>query len=225
MKFGASSLIIAGLTLGSALAVAGQASATIDIAVQTSGYNGGAQTTVATGSDTANVTNATYGLFTVSSLTGTTGINPVLELSDTINKVKKGKGVLTIWITETGITGPLGDLKWTSGFTENLLTPGWSVLEQTGISPTDSLYSGFLLSQNTFTAIGSVNDVKLFNTGAGPYSVTEVYQITANGPGFDASTISLSAVPEPASWAFMMIGLGGLGLALRRSRVRAVPTI
>lgn len=31
----------------------------------------------------------------------------------------------------------------------------------------------------------------------------------------------LSATPEPASWALMLIGFGGLGAALRSSRQKA----
>nr|WP_314444622.1 PEPxxWA-CTERM sorting domain-containing protein [uncultured Sphingomonas sp.] len=33
-------------------------------------------------------------------------------------------------------------------------------------------------------------------------------------------TLTFSAVPEPGSWAMMLIGFGGVGLAMRRNRLR-----
>jgi choice-of-anchor C domain-containing protein len=39
---------------------------------------------------------------------------------------------------------------------------------------------------------------------------------TAFGPALD--NVSVAAVPEPASWALMLVGFGGLGAVLRRQR-------
>jgi hypothetical protein len=44
---------------------------------------------------------------------------------------------------------------------------------------------------------------------------------TSTSPAFEIDTISFGAVPEPASWAFMMLGFGGLGAVLRRRRAAA----
>lgn len=59
-----------------------------------------------------------------------------------------------------------------------------------------------------------------------------VYTPTANQPGFIPGLvvtyrfISDSAVPEPASWAMMILGLGGLGVVMKRTRSkRALPQI
>jgi len=227
MKFKAFTAGVAGLAFGAALGVAGQAAATVYIQVQTAGYNGGVAKEVASDPDTASITNATYGSFTVANLTGTVGFGPGLLASDTIDKRKgtKGVGVLKLWVTLTGVSSPLGNLEWTSGFTENLLPKGWTVLEETLVSTSDAKYAGTVLSSYTFTTNGAQSFVKSFNTGSGPYSVTEYYQITAPTANLSESTISLSAVPEPGAWALMLIGVGGLGLALRRSRVRAVRAI
>ena len=49
---------------------------------------------------------------------------------------------------------------------------------------------------------------------------TLVVKGTSGGNGSFAGTISFelaSAVPEPASWALMIVGFGGMGAALRRS--------
>lgn len=38
--------------------------------------------------------------------------------------------------------------------------------------------------------------------------------------GYSGTVLTLTAVPEPAAWALMLIGIGGLGAALRLSRSR-----
>jgi hypothetical protein len=47
---------------------------------------------------------------------------------------------------------------------------------------------------------------------------------TSGGKNFLISTLSLSAVPEPSTWAMMLFGFGGIGLAMRR-RKRAIPQL
>jgi hypothetical protein len=61
----------------------------------------------------------------------------------------------------------------------------------------------------------------LWATGAG---VGELYTYGANGvPNFDAhGTLSVTAAPEPATWARMLIGFGGLGVAMRGRKTKAV---
>lgn len=44
----------------------------------------------------------------------------------------------------------------------------------------------------------------------------------ANGNDFGVDNISLTAVPEPASWALMIMGFGSAGAMLRRRRLAAV---
>ena len=49
---------------------------------------------------------------------------------------------------------------------------------------------------------------------------------TVEGPGGDYSlTINTIGVPEPVSWALMLIGVGGVGAALRASRRTAAPAV
>jgi hypothetical protein len=39
--------------------------------------------------------------------------------------------------------------------------------------------------------------------------------------GLDVGAVNISAVPEPASWAMMLVGFGGLGVSLRLARRRS----
>jgi hypothetical protein len=63
-----------------------------------------------------------------------------------------------------------------------------------------------------------------FDPGTGPYSITAQYTIIsgigAQGNGAANSVVNvLNAVPEPATWALMIMGFGGVG-AMARSRRR-----
>jgi hypothetical protein len=55
---------------------------------------------------------------------------------------------------------------------------------------------------------GSINDTYSATLTAGGHSLTTYAQIGSGAPD----------VPEPATWAMMLLGFGGIGAALRRSR-------
>jgi hypothetical protein len=78
----------------------------------------------------------------------------------------------------------------------------------------------------TFGGIGLTSQPFDFNGLAAPYSLTEQYVITAMGEASNNSTISISgsvddsvsAVPEPSTWAMMLLGFAGLGFVFRQSQ-------
>jgi hypothetical protein len=64
---------------------------------------------------------------------------------------------------------------------------------------------------------GNATAFYAINVPAGTTSIT----LTAPKGSSDAVLFGTSGVPEPATWAMMLVGFGGLGVALRRSRQRA----
>jgi hypothetical protein len=158
-------------------------------------------------------------------VTGTPPLASGSLLTDTIDVNSKAAGTLIIWVTETGLTSPLGKDKFTSGLTSNVLDSGISsVTLSTFVSPTDGVSppNGTKLDTDTFTGQGTQTASTVDNPGAGPYSLQEVYVIHAKGAGDTDLTISLtsSVVPEPSTWAMMLAGLAGLGfLGYRKARL------
>jgi hypothetical protein len=43
--------------------------------------------------------------------------------------------------------------------------------------------------------------------------------------GVFLDAVSVAAVPEPATWALMLLGFGGIGLAMRRRRRPALAQV
>jgi len=137
-----------------------------------------------------------------------------------------GPGTLFIWVNETGLTSPTGNVSVTSGLTSNLMqgdissvTLVTALSTGNGVSPP----LGTVLDSNTFTAIGTQSSTTTVATGAGPYSLQEVYEIVATGAGTANLTIDLAATavatPEPASLGFL--GAAFAGLILLRQRRKA----
>jgi hypothetical protein len=214
-----------GIAMASLCAMSGNQAeaATMVIGLQSSGVNGGAITTEAS-SSTGGIAIAglKYGDFQFSTVAAQVGLSPGIFDSDALNTTTlKSGGEINVYVSETGLTGPL-NVDFISSFTANNLPTGWTVTEETYLdSDNVAFVDGVSLSQYTFVSPG-VNGVTLAqnaSTGPGPYSLTEEYMITAISKGQANDTIDISGVPEPASWAMMLLGVGGMG-AVTRSRRR-----
>jgi hypothetical protein len=68
-------------------------------------------------------------------------------------------------------------------------------------------------------AAAYTNGVVSYSVGAGPKIVGATFTSGANSFEFD--NIAASPAPEPAAWAFMILGMGAVGVMLRRMRAMA----
>ena len=109
-----------------------------------------------------------------------------------------GAGTLTVYYVLSG-----------SGFTQtqinntNLAAFTQVTAGNGGVYSADNNNFNKLLSGGTFDAFAIRSST--------PISFFEVKQMTFNG---------VPPVPEPATWAMMLLGFGGIGMAMRRSRRR-----
>ena len=73
------------------------------------------------------------------------------------------------------------------------------------ISPTGTFEFGSLAATSLIAGATNLLTISGLNTGDGAYSGTLTFA-------------SQSAVPEPATWALMLIGFGAVGFSVRRRR-------
>jgi hypothetical protein len=80
----------------------------------------------------------------------------------------------------------------------------WILASGSPISQAANAATQYILSGDTFSAI------MISSTGA-------IFQVKQNSINLASVT---TGVPEPGTWALMLLGFGGMGMALRRSRRR-----
>jgi len=109
---------------------------------------------------------------------------------------------------QSGFTGPT-----TEGWTVGL---GAAATQTTPIASIASQgFSGWMTQSFTFKA-DAASDVLSFLSVGGPSGGQPPFALLDG--------VSLTAVPEPATWAMMLVGFGGLGSAIRSRRKRAAVT-
>jgi hypothetical protein len=111
---------------------------------------------------------------------------------------------------EAGITGPLLFGPGTTGF---------NTLSASGLTAAD-----FFQVDATTGAVGTAHP----NFGGGPmlfgltqFTGADAISGTSVDVVYDNLNITLASVPEPATWAMMLVGFGGLGAAIRSRRTLA----
>ena len=204
--------------LSAGLAAAATADAAIFIGVSVNGGAVAPAATVATGPDSLAFAGVAGGYSFLGSASA--GMLPDLLFSNLIATRTRSEGVasLDIFVTETDLTQSSG--LFDSGLTANQSARPLPVTLTSYIDPLNGLYGGQTLggpvtfSSATPQTLG-VNSVVAVN---GPYSVTARYHVQGGAPGVseNASIDIAEAAPEPASWALMILGFGGLGAVLRR---------
>ena len=138
---------------------------------------------------------------------------------------------ITIYVTETGITGGL-PTTFDVGLTANFLSPGWTATESVYENNNNAKFgTSTLLFSSPFTATNTAiadNGSAAVTTDT-PYSLTEVFTITSaistkSAKAQLTENVLTSVIPEPSTWAMMALGFMGLGYAAfrRNSKGRAV---
>jgi hypothetical protein len=154
--------------------------------------------------------------------------------SNSINATATGTfDVLHIFVSASDITSFNGVVKALSGLTVNFLTPGWSVTESTFEDNSNTVFgttgaSVTLLATHMFTSGPDTFTQTTPVSVTAPFSVTEEFSIKSNGfSGAANNTIDLSGtVPEPSTWAMLVLGFAGLGyVGFRKARARSAISI
>lgn len=109
-----------------------------------------------------------------------------------------------------------GELQDRTGYTSEQLhvflgtdEQSTGVYHNTASSTAPGSFSGWQQVSFTFKATGPTEVLKFLSDGAPANNLPPVAFL---------DHVSLSMVPEPATWAMMLVGFGGLGAALRRRR-------
>jgi hypothetical protein len=155
---------------------------------------------------------------------------PELMDLNNISLSTNGASPLTLTLTLTGLTGPLGNLQFlnaiggtNSGANVDVTVGAWLSQSNTafctnGGCGTQFISQSFHTSGGTNwggTALGSAN------TGAGPYSVTLAITIDSHGGSDTTSFDDELFIPEPATLSVLGAGLLALGTGLRKKLLRA----
>jgi hypothetical protein len=210
------------LRLLSGVAFAATLATTANAAVVTIGLQqGGGIITEASGTGSASVSGLTFGTFTLNTVSATAPPVTSSLLSGNSLNVAGSSGTLNVFITASGLANLTSAVF--SSFTENTLPAGYSVQELTFFDQGNGIFALTtpLASQN-FTSAGTSNNTNFMNPVA-PYSITEEYIITvAPGaePGSTLNSTIIVSVPEPSTWAMMILGFLGVGFMAYRRKGR-----
>ncbi|MBL8770964.1 MAG: PEPxxWA-CTERM sorting domain-containing protein [Phenylobacterium sp.] len=210
------------LLAGAAVALsmsAASAQAAVFIGLSTDG--GATITQVFSGGDaTFEYLTTNLGGFDTISVEGDPSILPALLHSDVVNVNASGAASVSIFVTRTGISAPTYG-GFFSSFSSNNSNNRFTVVTSTYVDDDDDVFGlDTLLASSTFSASGSQSS-NFISPGAVPdgvFSVTNRYDISTTGGGTTSPTIILGAVPEPGTWALMIMGFGGAGAMIRSRR-------
>lgn len=167
-------------------------------------------------SGTTNVNLGSYDAPGSALVTGTVGIGgPEVDFTSTNGLLETNTGAATIF---TASGDPLTQL------TFSLVTGSFSAAEFNLLSGTAKVLSVTLtdnLGESTTIDLTNASGSNIFDIIADPGQSYVSASFTSSGGGFaDFKQLRLvlapGAVPEAATWAMMLLGFGGIGIAMRR---------
>lgn len=224
-------------------AAATSANAAIYIALQ---ENNGAIVTVASGATVAaygGISGLPFGTFETNIVSGQFVFDPTVLSSGSvdISRVGTTAATLDVYVVRDDINTTFPNY-FASGFNSIAVTSGWTLRTRTYVNDANNTVNhvlptflagdvtsnlGVLLGDHTFPqSLSALAENQFHATGGGtaPYAVTQRYTITTGGVrGSAEGRIAMHAVvPEPATWALMILGFGSAGAMLRRRRTFAV---
>lgn len=154
----------------------------------------------------------------------------LLEFNNT-SVATSGAAPITLLLSVTGLTGPIGNVPFLNNMTGNNQFAGTTVTVQSWLSTTNTAFcasttcnggSGTLVTSATYTGANFGSIVGgIANTGSGPYSVTLAITIDSHGVAETTSFDDFLSIPEPATLSVLGAGLLALGTGLRRKLFRA----
>lgn len=71
----------------------------------------------------------------------------------------------------------------------------------------------------------SVSQYVRFQASAGTLINSVTFNNVPSQDAFESANFSITAVPEPATWAMMLIGFGGMGLMMRRRKSKVTTNV
>ncbi len=155
--------------------------------------------------------------------TGTSTLGTLTFTSSTFNQTTDMTGFLSLGGNPDGLgTFSLGTSP--RNFTGDVFSLLVNFTAPSATDPSGSVFSALLTGAVTNSGGGSVffnfdDTARLFTSSAGPFSLLiNDIGVSAGSSGAIISGQLQAAVPEPGTWAMMLLGFGAIGYSMRRRR-------
>jgi hypothetical protein len=155
---------------------------------------------------------ASFGVARQTNFTGALTITSTQAITIGKTTFAAGSNLLTANFTNATFLGVLGQQN--AGLTADSKTG-------TLVYTSDFLTFDNTVSRDFSFSFGAITPT--LSSGTDPFTPTYLQSFTSTPTGSfasDPAPLSLAVVPEPASWAMMMLGLGAIGMSLRAGTLR-----